>query len=482
VYYYRSFLNIKQIKKILVYYFLLVIIIPVSALSNDLINYQNTQLKFQNFSSNIRPKNSDAICLYNINTKTKSLLFGGRNREIFSDIKNFYGDNDNYIEIYFNEKNRSLEYALNQITIPPKTRIDIHSHGYIHNSNHIMELESNKDISTHDALQFISKKANNEPLFFHIWSCFSNSANQYIKELPDGSMLITHSEKDRWAFYNIENIAFLKSIKYYKDNQSMFQSFLSNIHFGSTQTETFNIKLEGKVERLEIKPNFRNISSKEKAKKFLNSEADRFNKWYQTIQVKYTHTYPDILKEKTLKLPNFSSQDIDTFITGVFLHECYKATEKFIDFLENGEGNFLLKHYINDTRFKSSPILHTSEVGHKKLAEILLKHGSDPNLTYNNGRTPLFVATRKEYVDLVKLLLEYKADPNLGDNYENSPLLLAVYNENKEILKMLIEYGAENNFDEAEINIKTKYKEIKQELLENRLDPLVCRVDFCPEI
>jgi len=49
----------------------------------------------------------------------------------------------------------------------------------------------------------------------------------------------------------------------------------------------------------------------------------------------------------------------------------------------------------------------------KKLAELMLFYGADPNLKDNRGRTPLFLAIEAERFDLVTLLLDAGADPNL---------------------------------------------------------------------
>lgn len=44
-----------------------------------------------------------------------------------------------------------------------------------------------------------------------------------------------------------------------------------------------------------------------------------------------------------------------------------------------------------------------------KCAQLLLKHGADPNLPCKNGRTPLFIAAKKGSLEIVKVLLHSHA-------------------------------------------------------------------------
>ncbi|KAL7957568.1 ankyrin repeat-containing domain protein [Trichoderma compactum] len=59
--------------------------------------------------------------------------------------------------------------------------------------------------------------------------------------------------------------------------------------------------------------------------------------------------------------------------------------------------------------------------------EALLRHGADPNLGEDDGRTPLWTAVTEERIDICRLLLAHKADPNLvAKEGETTPLAIAI--------------------------------------------------------
>lgn len=77
-----------------------------------------------------------------------------------------------------------------------------------------------------------------------------------------------------------------------------------------------------------------------------------------------------------------------------------------------------------------------------KTAEVLLRHGLDPNSNDSN-ETALGHAILTDRVDICRLLLDYKADPNAHTDNSAPPLVLAMQNGNMEIIKMLVEKGAD---------------------------------------
>lgn len=59
------------------------------------------------------------------------------------------------------------------------------------------------------------------------------------------------------------------------------------------------------------------------------------------------------------------------------------------------------------------PLHHAIQIGHAEIAECLLRHGADPNLTLEeNGVTPLFIAVEEQRLDLIQLLLKNRANPD----------------------------------------------------------------------
>ncbi|CAL1601286.1 unnamed protein product [Knipowitschia caucasica] len=60
--------------------------------------------------------------------------------------------------------------------------------------------------------------------------------------------------------------------------------------------------------------------------------------------------------------------------------------------------------------------LQVMMMGSDPVAQLLLRHGADPNLRDpSTGATPLHDAARTGFVDTVQLLLEFNADPNIRD-------------------------------------------------------------------
>jgi hypothetical protein len=77
-----------------------------------------------------------------------------------------------------------------------------------------------------------------------------------------------------------------------------------------------------------------------------------------------------------------------------------------------------------------------------KMAENLLKHGANPNIQNEQGRTPIFCPGS---ADRAKLLLEYGAQTDIVDNDEDTPLSFAIFiGYDKEIIKLLICENGEN--------------------------------------
>lgn len=95
---------------------------------------------------------------------------------------------------------------------------------------------------------------------------------------------------------------------------------------------------------------------------------------------------------------------------------------------------------------QDQPLTLAAYYGRYKVTEALLRHGVDPNIRGQDGKTALCMAVEGDRTDICRLLLAHKANPNLADNdEERSPLLKAVARKNMDIVKLLVENGADVN-------------------------------------
>ncbi|XP_070684075.1 cyclin-dependent kinase 4 inhibitor B [Pempheris klunzingeri] len=82
--------------------------------------------------------------------------------------------------------------------------------------------------------------------------------------------------------------------------------------------------------------------------------------------------------------------------------------------------------------------LQVMMMGSIPVAQVLLKHGADPNLADSRtGTTPLHDAARTGFVDTVRLLVLFLADPQARDNTNCRPVDLARDNGHTHVVAFL---------------------------------------------
>ncbi|KAL6110763.1 cdkn2b [Pungitius sinensis] len=82
--------------------------------------------------------------------------------------------------------------------------------------------------------------------------------------------------------------------------------------------------------------------------------------------------------------------------------------------------------------------LQVMMMGSLPVAQVLLKHGADPNVTdRSSGATPLHDAARTGFLDTVRLLVEFGADPQARDNRQCQPVDLARANNDVDMVNFL---------------------------------------------
>ncbi|XP_026159489.1 cyclin-dependent kinase 4 inhibitor B [Mastacembelus armatus] len=82
--------------------------------------------------------------------------------------------------------------------------------------------------------------------------------------------------------------------------------------------------------------------------------------------------------------------------------------------------------------------LQVMMMGSTPVAQLLLKHGGDPNVAdRHTGTTPLHDAARTGFLDTVRLLVNYRADPQARDNKNCQPIDLARKNDHTNVVAFL---------------------------------------------
>jgi ankyrin repeat protein len=80
--------------------------------------------------------------------------------------------------------------------------------------------------------------------------------------------------------------------------------------------------------------------------------------------------------------------------------------------------------------------------GKKHVVELLLSMGMNPNITFNDGITPLMLASLGNHTETVRLLLEKGSNPNIKYKYRLTALNYAKRKGNQELIQLLKEYGS----------------------------------------
>lgn len=114
---------------------------------------------------------------------------------------------------------------------------------------------------------------------------------------------------------------------------------------------------------------------------------------------------------------------------------------------ENGNTNMisvLLKHGADiEVRYfqaNFSPLCIAIHNGHKTAVQLLLENKTNVEGIYHSGRTPLFLCTTKE---MIELLVKYKANVDARDVLKRTPLHWAVRGANVEAVETLLQNGAD---------------------------------------
>jgi len=91
------------------------------------------------------------------------------------------------------------------------------------------------------------------------------------------------------------------------------------------------------------------------------------------------------------------------------------------------------------------PLIQCAIINNIEGAEILVKHGANPNAISNRGVTALMQACQHGNFEIVKILIEMGANVKTEDMAINSPITYAILGQNPSVVKILLENGVNIN-------------------------------------
>lgn len=158
-----------------------------------------------------------------------------------------------------------------------------------------------------------------------------------------------------------------------------------------------------------------------------------------------------------------------------------RHVEKLKDLLQRGA-----KPNTRDPRPENvgaTALHYAAKYGNKEACKILLEAGAEVNLQYEKEAerlSPLLLAVRKGHVEVAELLLDHGADIELSGCIHDcvTPLRSAIYRRDEPMLKMLLKRGANPNRQDIAVNATVgpplfyaRPASIMRIMLENGADP-----------
>ncbi|ETV90511.1 TKL protein kinase [Aphanomyces invadans] len=129
-------------------------------------------------------------------------------------------------------------------------------------------------------------------------------------------------------------------------------------------------------------------------------------------------------------------------------------------------------------------LLHYAEEGDIGQVSSLLSSGADVNAPSDDGRTPLFMASKNGHVDVVKFLIKYNANVNQADTNGWTPLLAAVVGQHVQVAQVLLRENADPNaritgpqLTSLYIAVSSGNEELVRLLLQYQADATLCTSD-----
>ena len=120
-----------------------------------------------------------------------------------------------------------------------------------------------------------------------------------------------------------------------------------------------------------------------------------------------------------------------------------------LEFLQSSEVNPRTWRTIcvrQNFRIQRKSPLHLCQAaacGNKKMLELLLRQGADPEVWDSNGQTPLVIAAANGHLDAVKVLLDYNADIESKEGRGRTALVIATEEDHIDTVRLLLDCKAE---------------------------------------
>ena len=132
---------------------------------------------------------------------------------------------------------------------------------------------------------------------------------------------------------------------------------------------------------------------------------------------------------------------------------------------EPGELEKLItKENINSKIKDGYPVHYAVIKNNYDITKYLLENGADGNMQFEDGATPLIIASENGFSEICRLLLEHKVQVNEVDKHGNDALVKAILYGRTDIIKLLLKHGANPN--NSKVKGKTAIQlaeEMKQE-------------------
>ena len=123
-------------------------------------------------------------------------------------------------------------------------------------------------------------------------------------------------------------------------------------------------------------------------------------------------------------------------------------------FSQNNIGKQEAMQLLKDSgySFNCDDFVYSACQGKKRIVELYLIAGINPNCKHHNGPTALFdaiynfkEAEAKDYISIIELLLNNGVDINIKGDYDITPIMIAIQKNRQSLVELLIDKGADLN-------------------------------------